>query len=242
MFSSKYKAAFIIAPILLIVSTVTVSAVEYNPGVSVGHYIKYGNYSVTPAEQIELDWTKDEVILVSGNEVTMRFSGQLKNGTALPDSGGVGIYNIQVGTRNGTDYTYGIIIAGNLNEGDPIPPLSYGFIVNKTETRTYLGVSRPVNILETTYSDAGYDSHWLIVYDKVSGIMLEQEFERTDKTPTPEIPYIRQVMSVSETNIFDNTNPNGSEVLSIEYAFVAVAVIVVVVVIAAAVFLRKRSK
>ena len=243
MFSSKYKSAFTLAFILLIVSTTTVLAVDYNPGLSVGHYVKYGNYAIIPATEIPVDWSKREVTAVSGKDVTLSFSGQFKNGTALPNSGGVGIYNIQAGTLNGTDYTYGIIIAGNLNEGDPIPPLSYGFIVNKTETRTYLGVSRTVNILETTYSDADYDNHWVIVYDKACGIMLEQEFERTDKTPTAEIPYTKQSMSVSETNIFDDTLPSGGEALTLEYGFIALAaVIVVLVVLAVVVFLRKRSK
>lgn len=241
--SCKLRSALILVIILLIVLTTNVLAVEYNPGLSVGHYIKYGNYTVTPTTEVELDWTKEEVILVSENEVTIRFSGQFKNGTALPNSGGVRIVNIQAGTLNGTDYTYGIVISGNLNEGDPIPPLSYGFIVNKTETRTYLGVSRTVNILETIYSGDDYDNHWLIVYDKVSGIMLETEFELTDKTPTAEIPYLKQSMSVSETNIFDDAAPNGSATLPLEYVFIAVAVVIVVlVVLAAVVFLRKRAE
>ena len=243
MFKVKLNSAFAFAFILLIALTTTVLAVDYNPGLSVGHYIKYGNYAITPAFETVIDWTKSEVTAVSGKEVTLLLSGQFKNGTAIPSISGVGIYNVEAGTQNGTSYTYGIIIAGNLNEGDPIPPLNYGFLVNKTETRTYLGVSRTVNILETMYSDNNYDTHWVIAYDKASGILLEQELERTDKTATPESLYLKESMSVSETNIFDDISLTGSETLPLEYVFIAVAaVIAVLVVLAAAVFLRKRSK
>ena len=51
-----------------------VFAVDYNPGVSVGQWIKYGDYVVTtPADTVvSPDWTMIEVIGVSGKEVTLR--------------------------------------------------------------------------------------------------------------------------------------------------------------------------
>jgi hypothetical protein len=50
-------------------------------------------------------------------------------------------------------------------------------------------------------------------------------------------------MSVSETNIFDDTTPSGSATLPLEYVFIAATVVIVVLgVFAAVVFLRKRAK
>ena len=151
------------------------------------------------------------------------------------------VNSIQEGTVNGTDITYGMVIAANLNEGDLIPPLSYGYIVNKTETRNYLGVSRIVNILETIYSSEFYDTHWLMGYDKASGIMLEQEIERTDRTPDSELPYLKQSMSVSETNIFDDIIPNGGTTLPLDIIIVVAVFLVGVIVLIAVLFLKKRS-
>ena len=174
----------------------------YIPGVSVGQYVKYGNFVGVgpglPAENV-LDWLKTEVVAVSGKEVTLRTSGQFQNGTATPGSGSSTTYNVETGMMNGTVvYTYGPIIAANLNEGDAIPPTSYGYTINKTETRTYLGVSRSVNILNTTYSSADYANRWTIIYDKASGMQLEMEFEWTNKTATPPTT-IKTGYSVIET-------------------------------------------
>ncbi|MEJ2271717.1 MAG: hypothetical protein P8X91_04400 [Candidatus Bathyarchaeota archaeon] len=58
--SCKLKSVFTLTFILMMVLTTTVLAVEYNCGLSEGHYIKYGNYAVTPATEIELDWTKKQ--------------------------------------------------------------------------------------------------------------------------------------------------------------------------------------
>ena len=183
---------------------VPVLAATYDPGVSVGEYVKYESHVVGGPDI--LNWTKDEVITVSGKEVTLRSSGQFKNGTSSPGSGRALRYNVETGKMNGTtDYTYGPIIASNLTEGDSIPPLSSQLKVNKTETRTYLGNSRSVNILNTSYSDQNYANRWTIIYDRVSGMMLEMRFDYTVKKPTPTTT--TQTLTVIDTNIFGQVIP-----------------------------------
>ena len=74
--------------VLLVTFVAPVLAVEYNPGVSVGQYVKYGNfYGGYNPGVIPYDWEKIEVIAVSGKEVTLLTTGQFKNGTALPNTG-----------------------------------------------------------------------------------------------------------------------------------------------------------
>jgi hypothetical protein len=98
----------------------------------------------------ETDWTKTEVIDVSGTVVTLRLTGAYRNGTSMTEfvilpysetavidlltgkSGGSG-------SESGSSTIYGYIFLGNLNGGDQIPPLGSNFFVNKKQTRTYLG-------------------------------------------------------------------------------------------------------
>lgn len=219
-----------------------VSAVEYTAGVKAGQYVKYGNFATIPEIEIPTDYLMTEVIEVSGSMVKLRATGQFKNGTPTPNNGREASYNVQTGKieDNDYDYTYGPIIAGNLNEGDPVPPLSYNFIINKTETRTYLGYSRAVNIIETTSSDENYANHWILVYDKASGLLMEQSFELTTKTPTLET--ISQSYSVIETNIFSDSSDDGAATLPVDVILIVALVAMVIIVVAAFVVMRKRSK
>ncbi len=118
-----------------------------------------------------------------------------------------------------------------------------------------MGVSRAVNIIETTYSDANYDNHWILVYDKISGITLEFGFEVTQKTPTPTTT--KAAYSVTETNLFtsaeptqspeettglESSNPTKFNLLPIETVTVIAMVAIVVFIIAAiTLFLKKRK-
>lgn len=206
------EVAFVLALVLLMSPIMSVLAVDYIPGVTVGQYVKYGNiaYFVNGTQnEVQLNWTRVDVTSVFGKDVTLLATGQFKDGSPIPSNGSTSIYNIETGRLNGsTEYTYGPVIAGNLSEGEAIPPLSYGFVVNKTEIRNYFGiVDRTVNILETTYSDPNYANHWLLVYDKVTGLMLESRTDLTDKTAqtTTNMSY-----SVVETNITGSVIPELS--------------------------------
>jgi hypothetical protein len=211
MVELKSEATLILTFVLIMAFVAPVLTVDYDPGVIIGQYVKYGNitYIVNGSEsEVSVDWTRVDVTFVSGKNVTLLTSGQFKNGGAIPSNGSTSVYNIETGMLNGTtEYTYGAVIAGNLSEGDPIPPLPYGFVVNKTETRTYFGVNRTVNILETTYSDSDYGNHWLLVYDRITGLLLESGFEVTEKATqtTTSTSY-----SVIETNISGSVIPELS--------------------------------
>jgi hypothetical protein len=198
MLNSRLKIAFPLVCVLLIVAFVApVWAAEYNPGVSVGQWVKYGNYVVTtPAETvISPDWGMIEVVGVSGKEVTLRITGAYMNGTAIPSS--EVICNIEAGR---TDEWQRYIIAANLNQGDKILNTATADTINKTETRTILGASRSVNMLNFTYSAAGQDMTFTYIYDKASGIDLGFEMKITiiEQAVTYTNSY-----SIIDTNIFD---------------------------------------
>ncbi len=203
----KYKVAFALTA-LAISLIVPVFAVDYNPGVTPGQYVKYGNFStaVNGTESYnELDWTKWEVTSVSGKEVSIHLSGQNKNGSTAVEEPSL-VYNIENGNLNGYPTRYSIVVAGNLSQGDAIPPSSYGDIFNRTETRTYLGENRTVNILEATSPPALYSSNRTFVYDKISGFQLETY----EKMTFDQITIYTYSSIVVETNIFGPVIPEFS--------------------------------
>lgn len=155
----------------------------------------------------------------------MLSTGQLKDGTAIPGNGTTEIWNIETGTQNGVPNTQGPIIAANLNQGNTIPPANT-YTVNRTQNRIYLGVSRSVNILETTLSTPDYSTSLTYIYDKASGILLESSVETTQNQPqtiTSQYSY-----SIIETNIFASTPKTPVLDLSTLYLIVVIAVIAII--------------
>ncbi len=198
MISSRLKIALPLVCVLLMATSVApVWATEYNPGVSVGQWVKYGNYVVTtPAETvISPDWSMIEVVGVSGKEITLRITGAYMNGTAIPSEDLT--CNIETCMIDGFQR---YIIAANLNQGDKILNLAVSDTINKTETRTILGASRSVNILNFTSSYAGQNIRATYIYDKASGMQLGMEMEITIIEPA--VTYTNSY-SIIDTNIFD---------------------------------------
>ncbi len=238
---SKLKLLTVLLTIALLAAFVLpVLAVTYSPGVESGQYVKYGNF-VGVGQGVEsfndYAWLKLQVTAVSGTSVTLLSTGQYKNGTAVAGNGTVSVWNIETGTQDGVPTTQGPIIASNLNIGDQIPPPNT-YAVNRTESRTYIGASRTVNILDASLSTPDYNATLTYVYDKTSGMLLEsttQTITQADPQPvTTTISY-----SVIETNIFSSTNPSPS-VPEFPIIIVIVAIVVLVGVAAALILFKKK--
>ena len=193
----EIKTFSVVCALMLATIVAPVMATDYNPGVSVGQYVKYGNYVVTtPAQSVTSpDWSKIEVVGVSGNEVTLRITGAYMNGTAIPTSQLT--CNIKDGMTNGQQR---YLIAANLNQGDKILNLQTADTINKTETRTILGTSRSVNILNFTSSYAGQNMKAVYIYDKESGMHLGMDMEITIIESA--VTYTNSY-TIIDTNIFD---------------------------------------
>jgi hypothetical protein len=218
-----------------------VLAQTYNPGVTAGQYVKYGNFvGVGPGAEGFNDYAflKLQVTDISGKSVTLLSTSQYKNGTAIIGNGTISVWNIETGTQDGVPNTQGPIIAANLNKGDPIPPPNT-YVVNKTESQTYLGVSRTVNILDASITTPDYNATLTYFYDKASGILLESTTQTiTQAEPQPVTTTISY--RVIETNIFGPTNPSPSIP---ELPFTAVGAIFIIVLISVVIllFLVKRK-
>ena len=207
----KILTAAVFTALLLLAIAAPVFAVTYNPGVTTGQYVKYGNFVGTgPGFEDFSNYGSQtlQVTNVAGTQVTLLTTGQYKNGTATPGNGTVNVWDVAAGTEDGAQKTQGPIIAANLNAGDTIPPPDT-YAVNSTQSRQYLGVTRSVNVLSITIQTPDYNSSLTYIYDKASGVLLESSAQTTvqgESGPvTSEYSY-----SIIETNIFGSTNPSPS--------------------------------
>ncbi len=178
-------------------------ALQYSPGVIFGQYAKYGNFvGAGPGEESinNTSYIKQEITKISGTEVTLLTTGQFKDGTPTAGNGSIQVWDVSAGTLNGIPSVQGPIIAANLNQGDPIPPPNT-YIVNQSETRSYLGIGRTVNILTSAVFTQDYNTTVTYVYDKASGMLLESS-SQTVAQGQPEPITSTYSYSITETNIF----------------------------------------
>ena len=184
MLNSKLVLSFSLIAIILVALTAPVFAVQYNPRVAVDNYVRYGNFVGSgPGYEFFNDkaFLNLQVVDISANAVTLLSTGQFKNGTALHGNGTTDVWDVSIGTDNGTPTTQGPIIAANLNQGEAIPPPNT-YTINQTVDRTYLGTTRSVNLLNITISTSDYNSTTNYVYDKLSGMLLETTFVTTTQS------------------------------------------------------------
>jgi hypothetical protein len=231
MLSVKQVSTVILAFVLVVAFVAPVLATDYNLGVKVGDYVHYYFLGVNIVHLAE--WEKIEVVAVSGKEVTLYTTGQYKD---VPFPSGTTFFNVETGATNYTHSEVGQIIAANLNEGDVIPELGGNFVINKTELREYMNVSRQVNIVE--FYEQNNITRLTYVFDKISGIMLENENMFYDSTGKMDKELYQ---GVDDTNIFKAEAQTGFS-LPAEYLYAIITVVAVAAPATAVVFVRKRKQ
>jgi hypothetical protein len=198
---SRIEIGFFLVCVILAILIVPVSATEYNVGVIQGDYVRFGNIvgNASYAYYSNLDSVWFEVDAVSGKKVTVTMFFISKDGTLVSGSGNTQVYDIEQYTINGTqqqpDWTFAVI-AANLTQGDRISPYTV-INVTRTENRTYFNLSRTVNVVDINYTSGSITSMTTLVYDRISGFLLEYHLEQIDPTSPAFLSY-----SVTETNVF----------------------------------------
>jgi hypothetical protein len=203
MHNFKQFTVFIFTVFLFGALAAPAFSITYTTGVSIGQYVKYGNFVGTGPgfeDFADYDSLTLQITNVAGTQVTFLSTGQYKNGTAIPGNNTVIVWDVAAGTENGNPKTQGPIIASNLDAGNSIPPPD-SYTVNSTENRQYLGITRSVDILSITISTPDYNASFTYIYDKASGMLLDSSSLTTvqgESGPvTSEYSY-----SIIETNIF----------------------------------------
>ncbi len=206
----------------------TIFTGEYEPGVTVGDYVVYGNF-VCNREHREgttcikdLAFKKMEVVAVSGKEVTFLYTEQFKNGRATDRDGLTSTWDVEKFAWGVDDDELWIdfdqIMAANLTDGCCILNCSESGYAEwskshslETQVRTYLGVDRNVvvysNCHRATIDGTKMSVKDNTVYDRLSGIRLEVERVAWDGEGYGDL---LQSFSVVETNIFSASNESLS--------------------------------
>jgi hypothetical protein len=237
---------------------------EYDPGVSIGDYVTYGNFVCNvghPSGHFcinDLAFKKMEVIAISGKEVTFLYTDQFKNGSATLRNGLTSTWNVETFAWGADDDELWIdfeqIIAANLTDGSCILNCSEsgnsGWSRDHslgTEVRTYLGCDRNVVIHSWLFADGVYPSETrcmaYTVYDQLSGIRLETKKFAWDGTGYGDL---LQGFSVVETNILSNSNSSLSSLQNTMAKIPTVAIyaltglIIIATFMTIGVILRKR--
>jgi hypothetical protein len=232
-------AASIVLPAL-------VRAVDYNVGVKVGDWIKYGQFTVNwtgngtepsyVTEEKKIQWVRIDVENVSGTTITFNLTTQFNNGTQTPQT-----QSVDVASNSMSGF---FIIASNLKSGDRVTNGTLSPIINQTITGTLMGATRDVNLVNITTT--GYGNLTLtsrIYWDQTTGIMVEAYTKAPDYgTPTPDetLPsgYSELSAKATETNMWSadlvGTLPDN-------LIYIVAGTVAIVIVVGAAVFVRRRK-
>jgi len=187
---------------LLIVSIVIMFAVAgtaYVAGVEVGDWVKYDvscegqphlwNMPLLYYSSMDVEWAKAEVLSVSGSNVTVRetvhrFNGEERNTTfTISPAKTMPLSDRYVIPANvSVEYKFPI----NRDTYDPITEswkTVHELSINTTTSRSYGGVTREVNILESSwmYPYFEYIDNLTEVYvwDRTTGFLLEKKWQST---------------------------------------------------------------
>jgi hypothetical protein len=230
----KNKCLIVSVVFLVLIVIAPVLALENKPGVSAGQFAEYRTTykSDTPDDAETLDtrpyWFKMEVLGVSGTKATIELSAKLKDGSLVEGSGGTFECDVETGAINGMYSSSGplevpprfLLTAANLaylgtgqklyDTGFTDEDVSFA----QTETRTYLGASRIVNIFTNEHSnnfaEGNETAQWTSentltetdVFDKVSGILLEAKWDSKQTSPKPFLN-LEITSELVDTNIFE---------------------------------------
>ena len=239
---------------LLVLTVLPASAATYTPGVRAGDNVKYSNLNASWSSTVSgaqkpqfiTDIQNTNFLLlniqsVTGANVTAKITWDFKNGTAERSQTLVG--NVQDGVGNLTSSSSSILllVAGRLAAGDKIQDITNAPTFNSTTTRSYIGASREVNLLNVTQSSSGggfsFSFHGLAYFNKLTGAVLEESINISSTGSTGSTTTSAS-LTATETSLWSATLFGMSPVVFYGIMGAVVAVIVII----AAVLLMKRRK
>jgi hypothetical protein len=178
-------------PAIIVLSLIMLSFVGINPQIQIitasnrftmGDWIQY-EVSITPILTGEITPTliRLEFIDLADSIATVQTMTQLSNGNEIAD---VGPINVETGSNTG------FIIPAHMNVTEHIYIRGYGNLSIAAETTSvYTGVDRLT--VSARYTNATHSLH--IIWDKQTGIMLEQDITFNQSTT---------LMKILDTNIW----------------------------------------
>lgn len=233
------KTATLAILVASVVLPTLVRAVDYNVGVKVGDWIKYGQFTVTWSgngtepeyitDMKKADWMRLDVENVSGTTINLNMTAHYNNGTQTPQNASVDI----TGDTGMSGY---LLIASNLKTGDNVTNRANSPTINQTTTGIYAGASRNVNLLEATSVFQNQTATMKIYWDQSTGVMVETYNKMPDYSNLG--AYIEISVKAKETNMW---SPDLIGTASDNIIYVIAGILVIIIIVGATVFLRRRK-
>ena len=225
--------------VALSVSAVSPCFGAYSVGVKGGDWVKYeGSASgFEPDEFLDLsqmEWMRGEVLGVSGTTVTVHMTAHHKNGSESVQKL-VG----DVATASG-NLTFMIMPAG-LEKGDAFPIAMFdlgqvSLFINDTVSRTYIGVSRSVNVLSLSVSENFVSLEVAGYWDQATGVLMELSMQVSALNENMQMSF-----KAIETNMWSVGGFFGGDLLSNPIYLVGIiAAVIAVVAVAVVLFVRRK--
>ena len=227
---------------LLALGSTPVYSLGYTPGCKVGDWVYMvgtGNYtSLLSGDFYDThpDWTKSEVVNVSGTLVTLKHTNHYKNGT-IKES--IIVYDIENGELNGTSAIFAFqmaVIAKDLSEGDPLWSGSID-TVNRTETMNINGTDREVVVNVWTLTVLNVTMGITTKWDRATGLMV---YLYTFTNSSYGYQY-SEYKAIDASFVHESSSGAGLNIGGNTLIYGGVAVIVVVAIVGALFFLRRRG-
>jgi len=239
---------------LLVLTVLPASATTYTPGVKVGENVKYGNLNAswsstvsgTQKPQFITDIQNTNFLLLNiqsviGANVTAKITWDFKNGTAERSQALTG--NVLDGAGNLTSSNSNILflVAGGLTAGDKLQNIPNAPAFNSTTTRTYVGASRDVNLLNITESSSGggfsFSFKGMAYFDKTTGVVLEESINISTTGSTGSTTTSAS-LTATDTSLWSATLFGLSPIIF--YGIIG-AIIAVIVIIAIAILMKRKK-
>lgn len=244
------KAVFVGLVVALLLSVVQSSFAAYTAGVKPGDWMKYNVTllwtGTTPdtsdfGELGAAEYMKGEILSVDGTIVTAKMSMHMKNGSDIEQTL---VGNVATGSGNLTIF----IIPSGMNKGDNFPFMMFGdststFTITDTESKTYCGTSRTVNIYSlTTPATYGYSATIAANWDQATGVLVELSMSMTMPGQSMDMKVLATETNMWSSGLFGGFNFSSDPMMNILLPIICIALVAAGVAIIALVLMRRSHR
>lgn len=234
--------------VALMLSFASSALCAYTVGVKLGDWMKYNvTLSWTGTEPDtsdfgelgEAEYMKGEVIAVEGTSVTAKMSMHMKNGS---DTGQTLVGNLATGEGNATFF----IVPSGMEEGDAFPSKMFEdeattFTVTNTESKTYCGATRTVNVYSLSAPPvSGFSATIAANWDQATGVLVELSMQMSTPEQSMDMKVLATETNMWSSGIFSGLTFSSDPMMNILIPVVAISAIAAGATIVALIFLRKR--
>jgi hypothetical protein len=239
---------FIGLVVILLLSVAQSSFAAYTVGVKPGDWMKYNvTLSWTGTEPDtsdfgelgEAEYMKGEILSVDGTSVTAKMSMHMTNGSDVEQTL---VGNVATGSGNLTIF----IIPSGMQEGDNFPGVMFGdehLTITNTESKTYCGTSRTVNVYSLTAPPtSGFSASIAANWDQATGVLVGLSMQMSMTGQSMDMKVLATETNMWSSGIFGGFNFSSDPVMNILVPVAAIALIAAGATIVALVFLRRNHR